>query len=97
MNRQELIENLARDTGETKVAAGRFLDAFINTVQTTVAKGEKLSLFGFGHFESIQTSARAGHNPSTGEPLNIPASIRPKFKPGGTFMSIVKNSADNKK
>ena len=42
MNRQELIEHIAEATGETKAASGRFLDAFINTVQTAVASGDKV-------------------------------------------------------
>lgn len=97
MNRQEFIEKIAEDTGETKAATGRFLDAFINTVQTTIVKGDKVSLVGFGNFESVETAARDGRNPSTGEAMKIPASIRPKFKPGSTFIALVKDAAGNKK
>lgn len=97
MNRQELIELIAENTGETKAATGRFLDAFINTVQTTIVKGDKVSLVGFGNFESVQTAARDGRNPATGESMKIPASIRPKFKPGSTFVTLVKDAADGKK
>lgn len=94
MNRQELIEHIAESTGETKAASGRFLDAFINTIQTTVASGDKVTLVGFGNFETVSTKARQGRNPATGDTLTIDASIRPKFSPGSTFKALVKEALE---
>lgn len=96
MNRTELVEAIAASTGDTKAATERFLAAFLESVQNTVAKQEKVSIAGFGTFESHQTSARKGRNPGTGKPLDIPASVRPKFKPGTTFTTLVKTSAIHK-
>jgi len=92
MNRQELIEHISESTGETKAACERFLDAFIKTVQSTVASGDKVSLVGFGRFETISTKARQGRNPATGDVFMIDAAIRPKFSPGSNFKALVKHA-----
>jgi DNA-binding protein HU-beta len=90
MNKQELIETIALETGETKATTTRFLDALINTVQAQVAAGEKVSLVGFGSFEAIGTAARNGRNPATGELLKIEATTRPRFTPGAAFKALVR-------
>ena len=92
MNRQELIEQISDATGDTKAATGRFLDAFISTVEKSVASGDKVSLVGFGSFEAVERKARQGRNPATGGLLTIDATVRPKFTPGNNFKSLVKKS-----
>lgn len=91
MNRQELIDAIAEDTEASKAATTRFLDAFIDRVQKTVAAGDKVKLTGFGTFEKAEVAARTGRNPKTGEAIPIPRSQRPKFTPGALFKSLVKS------
>lgn len=92
MNRQELIERIAKDTEESKAAVDRVLASFIDNVQKAVAKGDKVTLTGFGSFERVKTAARVGRNPATGDTLKIAASKRPKFSAGASFKAIVKKS-----
>lgn len=95
MNKQELIETIVLEMGGTKANATRFLDSFINTVQNKVAQGGKISLVGFGTFESINTAARNGRNPLTGEVIKIAAATRPRFTPGAAFKDLVRKSPVN--
>lgn len=93
MHRQELIEIIAVATGQTKAATGRFLEVFLKTVQTTVAAGNKVSLFGFGSFGAVYTKERQSRNPLTGEELTVSAHIRPKFTPSSRFKALVREAA----
>lgn len=92
MNRQELIERIAKDTEDSKASVDRILSSFIDNVQKAVAKGDKITLVGFGSFERVKTAARTGRNPATGAELKIAASKRPKFTAGAKFKEVVKKS-----
>lgn len=89
MNKGELIETLASETGESKRNAEDFLNAFIDTVTAQVKKGERVQLPGFGTFERRARSARTARNPRTGEEIKIAATKVPAFKPGAGFKNTV--------
>ena len=89
MNKNELIDAIAGETGFSKADTGRFIDAFVNQVTAAVAKGDKVALVGFGTFQSAKRAAKTGRNPKTGAALEIPASISPKFSPGAAFKAKV--------
>lgn len=97
MNRTELISILATKTDSSKAAAGRMLDALIDTIQLTVKKGDTVSLIGFGSFKSAKRSARTGKNPRTGAVLKLAATTVPKFTPGATFKAVVDPKAAARK
>ena len=80
MNKSELIAAIATKTGETKKDAEATLNAFVNVVSETLAKGDKVQLVGFGSFEVRKRAARKGRNPQTKEEIKIPASKAPVFK-----------------
>lgn len=90
MTKTEMIVELADRTGLSKVDAEKVLKAFIETVEDTLVKGEKLQLTGFGTFEVIERAAREGRNPKTGEAMSIPETKSPKFKPGKSLKDLVK-------
>jgi DNA-binding protein HU-beta len=85
MNKSELIDEVANTAGITKKAAGEAVDAVLKAVETTLTKGEKLTLVGFGTFETISRAERTGRNPKTGEEIKIPAKKSAKFKPGSSL------------
>ncbi len=85
MNKNELIEAIAASSELTKSDAEHTLNALISSVQTAVAKGEKVVLPGFGTFAPSFRNARTGMNPQTREPLQIPASTTAKFTVGSEF------------
>lgn len=89
MNKTDLIEKVAEAAGLSKKDAGKAVDAFIETVEDTVAAGERVELIGFGNFESRHRNARTGRNPQTGAPVPIAETNVPAFKPGKRFKDKV--------
>ena len=89
MNKGELIEVVAKSTGESKRLVGDVIDEVVTTVQKQVKKGEKVTLPGFGTFSRRQRAARTARNPQTGESIKVKASKVPAFKAGAGFKSYV--------
>jgi len=89
MNRKELAETIARETGLTTAQADAALTAVIDGVVGAVAAGEKVALAGLGTFEQRPRAARSGRNPQTGELLEIAATVVPAFKPATAFKRAV--------
>ncbi len=85
MNKAELIDQIAKDSGITKTQANDALDAFTSGVVTTLKKGDTVTLVGFGTFSVSQRAARNGRNPQTGANIKIKAAKVPKFKAGKDF------------
>ena len=67
MNKTELVDAIAAAADITKAQAGRALDAVLESVTETLKKGEKVTLIGFGTFETRERAARTGRNPQTGK------------------------------
>lgn len=89
MNKTELIAKVAEGTGLTKKDAAAAVESILAAITDTVAAGDKVSLTGFGIFESKTRAARTGRNPRTKEAVEIPASNAPSFKPGKEFKAKV--------
>ena len=89
MNKTELIESIAKDTGLTKKDAAKALDAITGTVTKALKKKDKVQLVGFGTFETAKRAAREGKNPQTGAAIKIPAATVPKFKAGKALKDAV--------
>ena len=92
MNKGELIETLAKETGESKRTVEDVVNALVDTVTVQVKKGEKVQLPGFGTWERRARSARTARNPRTGEEIKIKATKVPAFKPGAGFKDAVGGS-----
>ncbi|MCF0253651.1 MAG: HU family DNA-binding protein [Duodenibacillus sp.] len=90
MTKNQLIELIAMHADISKSKASLALDSFVTGVQMTLQKGESLTLPGFGTFCVVERAARTGRNPATGEPVEIPASRTPKFKPSKILKDVVK-------
>jgi len=82
VTKTEVIEALASRVGLTKADAKRAVDGVLEIIGGGLARGEKVTLTGFGTFEVRQRRARMGRNPQTGAPLHIPASTYPAFRAG---------------
>lgn len=82
MNKTELVDAIAAAADITKVQAGKALDAVLESITETLKKGDKVTLIGFGTFETRERAARTGRNPQTGEEISIAASTTPAFKAG---------------
>jgi DNA-binding protein HU-beta len=88
MTKQDLINEVA-DLGITKKQSAAAVDAMISAIKKALAKGDKVSLVGFGSFSVKKRAAREGRNPRTGEPLKIPAKKVPVFKAGKALKESV--------
>lgn len=89
MNKSELIDAIAADSGLSKADAGRALDGFTSAITGALKAGNSVSLVGFGTFSVKHRSARSGRNPRTGETIKIKASNNPSFKAGKALKDAV--------
>ncbi|MBE5101452.1 HU family DNA-binding protein [Priestia aryabhattai] len=90
MKKAEFVEAVASKSELTKQEAKKAVDAVFETISTTLAKGEKVQLVGFGTFEVRERAERTGRNPQTGEEMTIPATKVPGFKVGKELKEAVK-------
>ena len=89
MNKSDLIAAVAAKTGETKKNAETSINAVIDVIAETLAKGDKIQLVGFGSFEVRARAARKGRNPQTGKEMKIAAKKAPVFKAGKALKDAV--------
>ena len=82
MNKSDLVEAIAKSAEISKAAAGRALDATVDTIKKALKKGDTVSLVGFGTFKVGKRAARNGRNPRTGATIKIKAAKVPKFSAG---------------
>ncbi|MCR4946873.1 MAG: HU family DNA-binding protein [Lachnospiraceae bacterium] len=89
MNKTELIAAVAEKAELTKAASGKAVDAIVEAITEELKKGEKVTLIGFGTFETRDRAARTGRNPQTGKEIKIKASKAPAFKAGKALKEAV--------
>ena len=89
MNKEELVKEVAKKAKVSQKAAADVISATLETVEKTVAKGKRVTLVGFGTFESRKRAARNGRNPQTGKEIKIPAKTVPAFSAGKKFKTVV--------
>ncbi len=90
MNKTELINAVAAKAEISKKDADKALTAVLASIEEALVKGDKVQLIGFGTFEVKQRAARTGHNPKTGEAIEIAAAKLPSFKAGAALKNAVK-------
>lgn len=89
MNKSELIDEVAENADMSKAAAGRAIDAMIDTITDSLKKSDPVVLVGFGTFGTKERAARTGRNPQTGDKIQIKAAKVPSFKPGKALKDAV--------
>ena len=93
MNKLELIDEIAEKANLSKKAAETFIKAFTDVIADALSRGESIALVGFGTFDTSERSAREGRHPQTGEKIDIPSSIVPRFRAGKLLKEKVKGRA----
>jgi len=91
MNKAELIAGIAENANLTKAQAALALDGFVNVVTNTLSNNEKVTILGFGTFNTGVREARLGRNPLSGAEIKIPRKTIAKFKPGKDLAGSVNN------
>ena len=89
MNKSDLIDAMASSAGITKAAAKKALESFLGNVQSSLKKGNRVSLVGFGSWSVSKRAAREGRNPQTGKTIKIAAKKVVKFKAGSDLAKSV--------
>lgn len=85
MNKSALIDHISQEHGCTKVEAEKAINMFTGSISSALAKGEEITLVGFGTFYASKVEARDGRNPQTGAALKIASYTQPKFRAGKTL------------
>ena len=90
MNKAELVAAVAEKTALSKKDSEKAVNAAFEAITAALVAGEKVQLVGFGGFEVKERAAHIGRHPTTGEPMEIPASKTPSFKAGKTLRDSVR-------
>ena len=90
MNKTEFINAVAAKAEISKKDAEKALAAVLGSIEDALKAGDKVQLIGFGTFEVKERAARTGHNPKTGEAIEIAAAKVPSFKAGAALKDAVK-------
>jgi DNA-binding protein HU-beta len=89
MNKAQLIDAMAAESGLKKVEAKKALDAFMEATTNALKNGDRVALIGFGTFSVTERGSRTGRNPQTGKEIQIPAKKVVKFKAGADLADAV--------
>jgi len=90
MTKKELVEEVASAANISKKQAERVIEKMAMIIMSEVKHGQKVNITGFGTFYLGKRAARAGINPMTGEKIDIPKVMMPKFRAGSRFKSMVR-------
>lgn len=90
MRKPELAAAIADKTGLTREKAGEVINAFTDQISAAAARGEDVTLIGFGTFNIRSREARSGRNPQTGASIQIPASKTVGFKAGKALKDAIR-------
>lgn len=88
MNKGEFVKAVAETANCTQKDAGIVFDAVIDTIISTLKKGEKIQIAGFGSFELVKKAATTKINPLTKQTVKVAACKMPKFKFGKSFKAV---------
>ena len=91
MNKEDLVFELSRKANVTQVEAKRIITAFIEIIEKTVSKGEKVTLQGFGVFKLQHRASRTARNINENKVIQLPPTTIPVFIPSKIFKEQVEN------
>jgi DNA-binding protein HU-beta len=92
VNKEELVQSVSKKTGASQKQVAEVLAATLESIESSVAGGSKVTLVGFGTFEPRERAERTGRNPQTGAEIKIPAKKVPAFTAGKKFKDLVAGS-----
>ena len=95
MNKRDLVGKIASDARLTRAQASRALDAFVQGIQSSLVRGDRVTISGFGTFGVSQRKARRVRNPRSGSAIEVAAKRVPRFAPGMELKSAIDPPASN--
>jgi DNA-binding protein HU-beta len=92
MTKADIVNEISKNTGIEKVTVQKTVEAFMDTIKTSLSKNKNVYLRGFGSFIVKQRAEKTARNISKNTTIIIPAHNIPSFKPSKTFVTKVKNN-----
>ncbi len=90
MDKPQVVQQVAQATGLSRAQASKAVDAMLETITESLARGEQVRFIGFGSFQVRSRGQREGRNPRTGDKLQIPAQKVPAFSAGAKLNQAVR-------
>lgn len=90
MNKADIISKVSEILGGTKADAERAVECMIDSIVSSLKKGDEVSIAGLGIFSVKDRAARMARNPKTGEQVSVPATRVPKFRAAKALKDAVK-------
>jgi DNA-binding protein HU-beta len=91
MNKRDLVGKMAEDARLTRAQATRALDSLLHGIKTTLARGGRVTISGFGTFGVTHRKARRVRNPRSGGSMEIAASRVPRFAAGAELKTAIRS------
>jgi DNA-binding protein HU-beta len=95
VNKKDLVGKIASEASLTRAQASRALDAFVQGIQTSLERGDRVTISGFGTFGVSHRKARRVRNPRSGSAMEVAAKRVPRFAPGVELKSAIDRQASN--
>jgi DNA-binding protein HU-beta len=95
VNKRDLVGKIASEASLTRAQASRALDAFVQGIQTSLVRGDRVTISGFGTFGVSHRKARRVRNPRSGSAIEVAAKWVPRFAPGVELKSAIERHASN--
>jgi integration host factor subunit beta len=92
MTKAELIEEVSKVVEMTRKDSETIVETIFDSIVTSLHKGDKIEIRGFGSFRTRQRQPRIGRNPKTGSRVEVPSKRIPFFKPSKELRDLVNNS-----
>jgi len=92
MNKGELVDSIYRNSDCTKQECREMVNQIVDVITEKVAKGEDVRLVNFGTFKPNPRKSTVKRHPQTGEKIDVPSKVTPKFSPGKGFNEKVQNN-----
>ena len=89
VNKRDMVGKIALDANITRTQAARALEALLAGIQSSLVRGDRVTLSGFGSFGVAQRKARRVRNPRSGGEMQVQAKRVPRFAPGADLKSAV--------
>jgi len=94
MNKGELVDKVYRNSDCTKQECRELVNKIVDTITEEVSKGEAVRLVNFGTFKPNPRKATVKRHPKTGEKIDVPSKVTPKFSPGKGFTEKVQDNLE---
>jgi DNA-binding protein HU-beta len=89
VNKSDLVSRMTERLGGDRAIAAAAVNGVLEEIENSVARGERVSLHGFGTFDRRERAPRTGRNPRTGAAIQLAASVAPVFRPGTAFRTLL--------